>query len=362
MNLTPGECLVSRFKGSNSQHEHFELSSKEDMLTRRQNMLEVIRNGNPDRLVKQYEALQFVMNTPYAMQYPLMPDGPGAPTVQCAWGYYNAWPEGQPGAFPVHDAEHTVCPDIIDWKEYVKAPAIDYAERDWAPAIEAAAQIDRSEYFVTAFVAPGLFEMVHYLCGIQAALIDYYEEPEAVAELIDYVTEWELEWAEQICTYLKPDAVFHHDDWGTQNSTFLSPDMFREFFLEPYQRIYKYYHDHGVELVIHHNDSYSATLVPTMIDMGIDVWQGCMSTNNLPELVKQYGDKITFMGGIDNGIVDKPDCTQELIASVTDQLCRNCGKVGFIPCETHGLNFSVFPEVYPMGDIEIEKMSREMFT
>ena len=362
MNLTPGECLVSRFKGSNSQHEHFELSSKEDMLTRRQNMLEVIRNGNPDRLVKQYEALQFVMNTPYAMQYPLMPDGPGAPTVQCAWGYYNAWPEGQPGAFPVHDAEHTVCPDIIDWKEYVKAPAIDYAEKDWAPAIEAAAQIDRSEYFVTAFVAPGLFEMVHYLCGIQAALIDYYEEPEAVAELIDYVTEWELEWAEQICTYLKPDAVFHHDDWGTQNSTFLSPDMFREFFLEPYQRIYKYYHDHGVELVIHHNDSYSATLVPTMIDMGIDVWQGCMSTNNLPELVKQYGDKITFMGGIDNGIVDKPDCTQELIASVTDQLCRNCGKVGFIPCETHGLNFSVFPEVYPMGDIEIEKMSREMFT
>ena len=38
------------------------------MLTRRQNMLEVVRGGHPDRLVKQYEALQFVMNTPYAMQ------------------------------------------------------------------------------------------------------------------------------------------------------------------------------------------------------------------------------------------------------------------------------------------------------
>ena len=331
------------------------------MLTKRQNMLEVIHNGNPDRFVKQYEALQFVMNTPYFMQYPLMPDGPGAPAVQCAWGYWNAWPAGQPGAFPVHDAEHIVCPDIVDWKEYVKAPAIDYTEEDWKPAIKAAAEIDRNEYFVTAFVAPGLFEMVHYLCEIQAALVAFYEEPEAVHELIDYVTEWELKWAEQICTYLKPDAVFHHDDWGTQDSTFLSPEMFREFLLEPYQKIYKYYHDHGVELIIHHNDSYSATLVPTMIDMGIDVWQGCMSTNDLPKLVKEYGDKITFMGGIDNGIVDKPDCTQELIAQATDQLCRDCGKLGFIPCETHGLNFSVFPDVYPMGDIEIDKMTEEMF-
>ena len=57
------------------------------MLTKRQNMLEVVRGGNPDRLVKQYEALQFVMETPYAMQYPLMPAGPGSDPVKCAWGY-----------------------------------------------------------------------------------------------------------------------------------------------------------------------------------------------------------------------------------------------------------------------------------
>ena len=331
------------------------------MLTKRQNMLEVVRNGSPDRLCKQYEALQFVMETPYATQYPLMPEGPGAPAVKTAWGYWNAWPAGQPGAFPIHDEEHIVCPDIVEWKKYVKAPEINYTEEDWKPAIEHAAQIDRNEYFVTAFVAPGLFEMVHYLCEIQNALIAFYEEPEAVHELIDYCKEWELKYAEQLCKYMKPDVVFHHDDWGTQNSTFLAPDMFREFFLEPYREVYGYYHDHGVELVIHHNDSYSATLVPTMIDMGIDVWQGCMSTNNLPECVKLYGDKITFMGGIDNGKIDTPECTQEMVDAETIQLCYDCGKVSFIPCETHGLNFSVFPGVYDMGDVAIEKASKVMF-
>ena len=53
------------------------------MLTKRQNMLEVIRGGNPDRFVKQYEGLTFVLNTPYQTKYPMMPEGPGAPTVKC---------------------------------------------------------------------------------------------------------------------------------------------------------------------------------------------------------------------------------------------------------------------------------------
>lgn len=101
------------------------------MLTKRQNMLEVIRGGNPDRFVKQYEGLTFVLNTPYQTQYPMMPEGPGAPTVKCGWGYYNSWPAGTPGAFPLHDPEHLVCPDVAEWKKYVKAPDINYTAEDW---------------------------------------------------------------------------------------------------------------------------------------------------------------------------------------------------------------------------------------
>ena len=203
--------------------------------------------------------------------------------------------------------------------------------------------------------------MCHYLCEIQNTMINFYEEPEAMHELIEYITDWELKWAEQICTYLKPDMIFHHDDWGTQRSSFLSKEMFDEFYLEAYKKVYGYYHDHGVELIVHHNDSYSANLVPSMIEMGIDVWQGCMSVNNLPELIKEYGKDITFMGGIDNGKVDRYDWNQEMIAAETDQLCRDCGKLYFIPCTSHGLNFSCIPGVYEAVDEEIEKMSKELF-
>lgn len=89
--------------------------------------------------------------------------------------------------------------------------------------------------------------------------------------------------------------------------------------------------------------------------------QGCMSVNDLPKLIKEYGKDITFMGGIDNGKVDRFDWNQEMIEESTDQLCRDCGKLYFIPCTTHGLNFSCIPGVYEAVDKEIDKMTKEMF-
>ena len=46
--------------------------------------------------------------------------------------------------------------------------------------------------------------------------------------------------------------------------------------MDTYKEIYKYWHDHGVEMIVHHSDSYAATLVPYMIEMGIDIWQGAL--------------------------------------------------------------------------------------
>ena len=86
-----------------------------------------------------------------------------------------------------------------------------------------------------------------------------------------------------------------------------------------------------------------------------------MSVNDLPKLIKEYGKDITFMGGIDNGKVDCFDWNQEMIEELTDQLCRDCGKIYFIPCTTHGLNFSCIPGVYEAVDQEIDKMTKEMF-
>ena len=329
------------------------------MLTKRENLMEVLRGGNPDRFVKQYEAFEIITEDPYALHFP--DPKPGQMDVKTGWGATKQWPEGFPGAFPVHDEAHIVCKDVADWKDYVKAPPAVFPEEDWAQAIAHAESVDRKDKFVTAFIAPGLFEQCHYLLEIQNCLMSFYEEPEAMKELINYIADWEVEYAKQICKYMKPDALFHHDDWGTQISTFISPAMFEEFYLEPYKRVYKTYKDNGVELIIHHSDSYAETLVPYMVEMGIDIWQGVMTTNNIPKIIEEYGPKITLMGGINSASIDHPDWTRQEIHNEVQRVCKDYGKHYFIPCASQGGPYSTFDGVYATTDEEIDLASKEMF-
>lgn len=326
------------------------------MLTIKQNLLETIKGGNPDRFVDQYEFMEMIMETPTLGTMV----GPGQEVIN-EWGVTFRWPEGQLGGFPVHDEERIVLKDITKWREYVKAPNYKFSDEAWAAAVEHANKVDRNEQYVTVFVAPGLFEMTHHLMRMENALMSFYEEPDAMHELIDYLTEHEINVAKEFIDHIHPDCVFHHDDWGSQISTFLSPEMFDEFFLPAYKKIYGYYKSNGVELIVHHNDAYSATLVPYMIEMGIDIWQGVMSTNNTPELIKKYGPQITFMGDIDSGKVDFPGWTPEVVAKYTEDACKRCGKLYFIPNLSQGLNFSSFPGVYEETSKVIKKLSKEMF-
>ena len=329
------------------------------MLTKRQNMIETMRGGNPDRFVNGYEALGLVMGSPFGKRNPN--PKPGELNVVNAWGITKSWPKGTPGAFPVHTPDKIVIKDIEEWQKYVKVPRVKYDAEEWEPFIEMAEKVDRNEQFVTAYFAPGVFEQCHYLMEIQNCLMAFYEYPDEMHELIDCITQFELDYAAEVCKYMKPEALFHHDDWGSQISTFLSPDMFREFIKPAFMKIYHFYKDHGVQLIVHHSDSYAATLVPDMIDMGIDVWQGVMRTNNIPELIKQYGGRITFMGGIDSATVDYEGWTEEEIAKQVRAACESCGTKYFIPCTSQGLPISTFPGVYEAVSREVDKMSKEMF-
>lgn len=326
------------------------------MLTAKQNLQETIKGGKPERFVNQNEFLEFIFEVPLVSYCP----GPGTEIVD-EWNVLWRWPEGQLGPFPVHDGDHKVIKDVTEWKKYVKAPDHYKDQAAWEEAKKHAAHIDQNEKYPAIMIFPGIFEMTHSLMGMEDALMGLYEEPEAMHELIDYYTDYLLDYAKVLVEQIGPKAIYQHDDWGSQISTFMSPETFREFFLPSYKKIFAFYKNNGVELIIHHSDSYAATLVPCMIEMGIDIWQGVMNTNNIPQLIKEYGGKISFMGGIHSGEVDFPDWTSEIVKEHVDKACREFGKKYFIPNLTQGADVSSFPGVYEAVTAEIDVMSREMF-
>ncbi|MGN0267455.1 MAG: uroporphyrinogen decarboxylase family protein [Lachnospiraceae bacterium] len=331
------------------------------MLTPKQNVLECIKGGNPDRFVSQYEFMKLFRSDPFTVSNTA--PKPGELNVVNAWGVTRSWPKGTPGVFPVHDAEHIVIKDICEWQKYVKAPNVKFSDTEWEKAIADYESVDRDKYFVGPSIHPGLFEQCHYLMEIQNCLISFYEEPDAMHDLIKYLTDWEIQYADELCSHVHPSVCFHHDDWGTQISTFLSPDMFAEFYLDAYKEIYGYYRSRGVELIVHHSDSYAETLVPYMIEMGVDIWQGVMTTNDIKGCIQKYGGQISFMGGIDSAKVDFPEWTEDIVKAEVRKACETYGNGGkyFIPCCSQGGPMSTFPGVYDLVSQEIDNISKEMF-
>ena len=326
------------------------------MLTPRENLIEVMKGGKPERFVKQFEAFALPFHAAYrARNFPR----PGEVNKVTSWGPTVSWAADQPGAFPVHTPELIVCKDIENWREYVHAPSLKaIPEAEWEKDQEVFEKIDRKEQFAMAFIAPGIFEQCHYLCEITNVLMAFYESPDELKELIKYITEWELELADVVCDHLHPDGVFHHDPWGTQISTFVSPDMFAEFFLEPYKEVYSHWRSRGAELIVHHSDSYAETLVPYMIEMGIDIWQGVMTTNDIPAMIEKYGRDITFMGGINSASVDYEGWTREVIDAEVERACGDYGPLYFVPGLSQGLGVSTFPGVYDAVQESIEAYSK----
>ena len=329
------------------------------MLTAKQNLLETIHGGKPDRFVNQFEPFGLLwMCDPLSVLYPLPLPGQESKN---AWGVSYLFKDGSPAAMPYHDKEHTVLHDVTRWREAVKAPSLDFPESAWQASDFYLQMVDRSDRLLTMAVQPGIFETMHFLMGMENCMTSLVTEPEAMHELIGFYVDWEIEYARLLLQRWQPEALFHHDDWGSAHSTLISVPMFAEFFLPAYKRLYGFYKENGIELIIHHSDSYAATLVPLMIEMGIDIYQGCMTTNNTPELIREYGGQISFMGDIDNRTVDIEDWTDELVAHEVERACRRCGKHYFIPDLIIGGPGSVYPGVYDAVSREIDRMSKEMF-
>ncbi len=324
------------------------------MLTSKENLLETLKpDGRPDRLVNQYEPFALVMNDPVRMY--TSGDRVKGKTIKDRWGTTITWPEDQFAAMPHVTADDKVLPDITQWRKYVKVPDLVANAKDWSAAIATRDAIDRREKLVMSFMGTGIFEESHFLMGFEDALVNFLAEPEAMHELLDAICEYRRTYARLLIENFKPDVILSHDDWGTKTNLFMSPDIWREFLKPLYAKLYADFHAGGV-IVLHHADSYLMPIVEDLVEIGVDIWQGVLPQNDIPEVQRRTGGKLTLMGGIDAAIVDRVDATEAEIRAETRRACEAYAPGGhFIPCMTYGLPGSIYPHVSPIISDEISK-------
>ncbi|MDT8298707.1 MAG: uroporphyrinogen decarboxylase family protein, partial [Spirochaetaceae bacterium] len=99
------------------------------------------------------------------------------------------------------------------------------------------------------------------------------------------------------------DAIWFGEDLGTQTSTLISPDMWRERFKPRHRRVIKSLKEKYPNLlIIMHSDGAVAPLVDDFIEIGVDVYnpvQPNVAGSDPRKLQDKYGGRIRFFGGID---------------------------------------------------------------
>jgi uroporphyrinogen-III decarboxylase len=107
------------------------------------------------------------------------------------------------------------------------------------------------------------------------------------------------------------DAVLLSHDFGHKTGPFISPAMFREFFLEANKsRVRNLRQKYGKKVVLHSCGNVSAYM-DFFIEIGFDAYQSIQGSAGMDicALKNNYGDKITLWGGVslENLIVGTPE-------------------------------------------------------
>ena len=329
------------------------------MMTAKEIFLELLKpDGQPDRLLRQYEALHMCLGDPINT-YLRGNRKRGTVSVD-RWGTTISFPEDAPGPMPVTHDGLAVCPDVTRWRETVHAPDLAAnCTEGWEAVRQQAREACGQEKLLAGFMGTGIFEQCHFLMGFEDTLTALYEHPQEMHELIEYITEYRLGYVKLLIDNLQPDVIFSHDDWGTKNALFMQPEMWREFFKEPYRRFYGYIRSRGC-IAVHHADSYLAPIVEDMAELGIQVWQGVLPENDIPALQRQLRGRLVLMGGM-GAAIDRADASPEEIRDYAKNVLASCGPLGhFIPSITYGLAGTVYPHVDRYIDEAIDGYNRQV--
>lgn len=138
-----------------------------------------------------------------------------------------------------------------------------------------------------------------FLRGLENTMMDCVAEVDFYVELLDRMTQLTLDLIAE-CEDIPSDAIMMADDWGIQRGIMIGPERWRRFFKPRYASIFEAVHQQG-KIVIMHSCGSVADIMADIIEIGLDVLQSVQpeaAGMNPYELKKNWGDKITFWGGL----------------------------------------------------------------
>jgi hypothetical protein len=219
--------------------------------------------------------------------------------------------------------------DVTKWRDVIKKPRM--PDIDWAAMAKSELdKIDRSQSALSCAIGMQPFEQLVALMGFNETLCYLFEEPEAVIELLEFMSDWYVPIIEKIVEHYKPDLMAIADDTAAKNHPFFSPEMYRKFFKPIYAKLFKPAVSRGIPIDFH-NCGRCEDFMGDMLDIGVKYWNPAQIENDLDGMKKKYGNRIAIAGGWDGKLTE--DSTEEEARAAVrrhiDRYARGGGYVFF---------------------------------
>jgi uroporphyrinogen decarboxylase len=158
---------------------------------------------------------------------------------------------------------------------------------------------ERRRFFCWSGV--NVFECMHPVCGHQEMLMGMLTDPDWIKDMV--ITYAQLTAALMEILFAEegyPDGIWFYEDMGLKARPFISLPMYRAFIQPGHSATIQPFKGRSLPVIMH-SCGYVAPLVPGMIEAGIDCLQviEVKAGMDLLQLYKDYGDRLSFIGGMD---------------------------------------------------------------
>ena len=259
------------------------------------------------------------------------------------------------GALLRRHKQHDATPEHVDflvkerkaWEEHIKPRLNPDRRRIDFEFYRKQKQHSAEQQRFFCWAGVNVFEQIHPVCGHEHMLVGMAEDPDWVRDMVDTYSRLNVELQEILFAEEgAPDGIWYYEDMGFKQHPFMSPRMYREIIQPGHARTFEWAHARGLPVIVH-SCGYVEPLVPGLLEAGMDCLQviEVKAGMDLLRLYQNYGDRLSFMGGIDVRCLynnDKAEIDRELEAKIP--LVK--GKFGYVLHSDHSIPYNVDHDIY----------------
>lgn len=158
----------------------------------------------------------------------------------------------------------------------------------------------KADYWIVGVVVTTIFETAWALRGLEQMMVDMVVDPELTNQIFDFPYQYHMTAAKNLVE-MGVDMIWTGDDVGTQNRMLISPQMWRKYLKPRMATFISELKTINPEVkVAYHTDGNVESIIPELIEIGLDVLNPIQPASMNPaKLKKQYGDKLSFWGTLD---------------------------------------------------------------